>query len=606
MKAPSLLLKLQGHRDSVNCCAASAQQPHVLASGSEDGRVCLFDLNTGQLSHTLLRPNPHPTPPTASPPATSDGNIADSPSQSLPDLDHPPIAALAFWPCSQPSPSASSLSNPSPPHSTPGVLYAACGKDILCLDPRAGRNPASRYSHSRDDVAAIALSTRGSHLAAGDDAGEVLIVDLVAGRPFKHMRSVHPAGMVTSVAFSGRRQWEVVTGGTDSCVARYDYSRARCLDRWPMGQLSQPILAPVSASRTAGAAAGVGQARDADGLGGGDRASGVEGAAEDGTAGQLFNPPFVHQLALAGPDVSCCGGGGGSGGGGGGSSGGRLQRQLAAVARGDGAVALFDINTQSSLVLAGGSPVVNASAAKLSRSQVKAGTAAPTSAAAAAPGKGRQSAGSSGGMRGKSRTVGAGSNGSTKALHTDPASANQTQDGSVVSSQRDGLGGMDVRLSGSASLQQDVPRHLYHHTLLGRGAGGHRRAACCVCFSSITHSTNHGSGSCSCGLAACGNNLPVLYSAGEDKRVLCWNAARATTGLGLQGGEGREGAGEGEVKGLLLCEHLHPRKVNDLCVVPWGSGREVQADDVRDGGVAGELLVVADTGKRVSVYLVTH
>ncbi|MEW5301470.1 MAG: hypothetical protein WDW36_004329 [Sanguina aurantia] len=402
MKAPSLLLKLQGHRDSVNCCAASAQQPHVLASGSEDGR-------------------------------------------SLPDLDHPPIAALAFWPCSQPSPSASSLSNPSPPHSTPGVLYAACGKDILCLDPRAGRNPASRYSHSRDDVAAIALSTRGSHLAAGDDAGEVLIVDLVAGRPFKHMRSVHPAGMVTSVAFSGRRQWEVVTGGTDSCVARYDYSRARCLDRWPMGRQELRRGSGRHAMRMAweGVIAPVVWRV-------------LQRMAQLGSCSTHRLCTSWRLQAQMCPAVV---GEGGSGGGGGGSSGGRLQRQLAAVARGDGAVALFDINTQSSLVLAGGSPVVNASAAKLSRSQVKAGTAAPTAAAAAAPGKGRQSAGSSGGVRGKSRTVGAGSNGSTKALHTDPASANQTQDGSVVSSQRDGLGGA-MRFKVSNSFREETEKDL--------------------------------------------------------------------------------------------------------------------------------------------------
>ncbi|XP_058750488.1 uncharacterized protein LOC131623497 isoform X2 [Vicia villosa] len=36
--------RLKGHKDSTNCCIASSQNPRLIVTSGEDGRVCWFDL----------------------------------------------------------------------------------------------------------------------------------------------------------------------------------------------------------------------------------------------------------------------------------------------------------------------------------------------------------------------------------------------------------------------------------------------------------------------------------------------------------------------------------------------------------------------------------
>ncbi|GIL52789.1 hypothetical protein Vafri_8467 [Volvox africanus] len=131
-------------------------------------------------------------------------------------------------------------------------------------------------------------------LAAGDDAGEAQVYDLTAGRLFKSIRNVH-SNICSSVAFRGHKPWDLLTGGLDCTIAKYDFSRPKCVDRWDMNAL------------TAAAA----------------------GSAGSGGGGQIFNPPFVHQLTVpTGDNQSAC--------------------HWVAAARGDGAVVVLDADVSSS------------------------------------------------------------------------------------------------------------------------------------------------------------------------------------------------------------------------------------------------------------------
>ncbi len=111
----------------------------------------------------------------------------------------------------------------------------------------------------------------------------------------------------SSVAFrTSHRPWELLSGGLDSTVARYDFSRPKCVDRWEMGALTAASTAAAMGRGPAG------------------------GAAAGAGGGQIYNPPFVHQICVPKTDE-------------------RPVGQWVAAARGDGAVVLLDADVSSSV-----------------------------------------------------------------------------------------------------------------------------------------------------------------------------------------------------------------------------------------------------------------
>lgn len=85
-----------------------------------------------------------------------------------------------------------------------------------------------------EEINALALNEAGGWLAAGDDAGEVQLVDLSAWRPgppparpaHRTLRRGH-VNLVTALAFQPRSQWEVVSGGADCRLVHWDAGRLR-------------------------------------------------------------------------------------------------------------------------------------------------------------------------------------------------------------------------------------------------------------------------------------------------------------------------------------------------------------------------------------------
>lgn len=114
----------------------------------------------------------------------------------------------------------SAAGRPDIPHTTPQALgpEAVCGSVTL----------------NSEEVNALSLNATGGWLAAGDDAGEVRLVDLAAWRPGpaparpqqRTLRRGH-ANLVTAVAFRPRSQWEVVSGGADCQLVHWDAGRLR-------------------------------------------------------------------------------------------------------------------------------------------------------------------------------------------------------------------------------------------------------------------------------------------------------------------------------------------------------------------------------------------
>ncbi|KAG0607602.1 hypothetical protein M758_8G041800 [Ceratodon purpureus] len=255
--------RLRGHTDSVLCCASRPDSPHVVASSSEDGSVCIFDIRTAMCCHRLQY-----------------------------------FGGQAV---------VSVLPAPGSEH----VLYAAAGSTVYCLDVRQGPtgSPLQTYSFNVEEINQVALNFKGTYLAAADDSGAVKVIDTRTHKVFKTLQGAH-SNICSSVQFHSRRPWEVVTGGLDSKIVKWDFNRGRPL------QVVDLAAAAVTCS---------------EGVGG------------------FCNPPFVHALASIEGDVP-------------GEAG-----KLLAVARGDGAIDVFDSSLESSSPKQSSQPAVSKRRASTSK-----------------------------------------------------------------------------------------------------------------------------------------------------------------------------------------------------------------------------------------------
>lgn len=148
-------------------------------------------------------------------------------------------------------------------------LFAAAGSTVLQLDLRAGLGSEAvcrTYEVNADEVNGLAASAaNGGWLAAADDAGEVAVLSLApaagsageasssgsaagpgtaagasaaraaAARPaqYKTLRRGH-TNIASAVAFRPHRPWELLSGGLDSTVVKWDFSRLRPVQTWSL------------------------------------------------------------------------------------------------------------------------------------------------------------------------------------------------------------------------------------------------------------------------------------------------------------------------------------------------------------------------------------
>ncbi|BAD72990.1 putative G-protein beta [Oryza sativa Japonica Group] len=230
--------RLRGHKKgAVTCCVASSSRPGVVASSGEDGCLCWFDLRTKDVLFTM-------------------------------EATNQPISSVCFKAGNE------------------DLVYASAGNEILSFDVRMGpqAKPLDTYNYNRDEINQIAVSSKG-FLAAADDSGDVKIINTIQKSLYKRLREAHTS-ICSSVQFIPWRPWTAITGGLDSKLAVWDFSKGRTLFSIDYGS-------PEMQNGSSG--------------------------------GQCFNPPFVHSIAVSEEGIL-----GGS-------------YKVCAVARGDGAVDVVDL-----------------------------------------------------------------------------------------------------------------------------------------------------------------------------------------------------------------------------------------------------------------------
>jgi len=320
---PRLCLRLAPHGDSVLSVAFSTgnSSPLLLASGGEDGALLLHDLRCCCSAEA-----------SSSSSSTSSTTTTTSAAVAARSLFADPVAALAWQ--------------------SEHVLYLGSGERVHRLDTRklgggggggggggSGSEKRSSASSSssvvvalcEDEVSSLSVSRDGKCLAVADDSGVVSLLDLSrAGRiggsggeeeetagvssslaalsvadrgaaaaadaasrrvllPSRRLPRAHAGSLATAVAFQpGRAGESLVSGGCDCSLARWDCRSGRLVRRWQASEITRngddkeegTIEGGVAGTTTAAATAT------------------AAAAAAPQQASKLFNPPFVHALAV--------------------------------------------------------------------------------------------------------------------------------------------------------------------------------------------------------------------------------------------------------------------------------------------------------------------
>ncbi|KAK7400171.1 hypothetical protein VNO78_11371 [Psophocarpus tetragonolobus] len=234
--------RLKGHEDSTTCCIASRQHSHIIVTSGDDGRVCWFDLRCPDVPQLVM------------------------------DVSVEPVSSLCF---------KSGMED---------MIYVSSGKEIKCFDVRVASaqwKPLENYNYNKEEINKVVCNSQSSFLAAADDNGEVKIIDIRQQCLYKTLRAGHTS-ICSTVEFLSWRSWEVISGGLDSMLMLWDFSKGR-----PYKVVDFATF---------------------------DASSGI--------AGRCVNPAFVHAIAV--PEVDMLD---------------KLDK-ICAVARGDGAINVINIETE--------------------------------------------------------------------------------------------------------------------------------------------------------------------------------------------------------------------------------------------------------------------
>lgn len=105
-------------------------------------------------------------------------------------------------------------------------LAVSVSSSVACYDVRNLSIPVQVYSYNSDEINEVCFHPTGPYISACDDAGEVKVINTDTHRLFKTL-SGHHSNLCTCAKFLPRKPWEVVSGGMDCKVVRWDFSRPR-------------------------------------------------------------------------------------------------------------------------------------------------------------------------------------------------------------------------------------------------------------------------------------------------------------------------------------------------------------------------------------------
>ena len=109
-------------------------------------------------------------------------------------------------------------------------------KSVFLYDQRNLSTPLKIFKdYSKDEINEICMNKKGEFLCACDDSGEIQVIDINGGKRFRTCRS--HGNICSSVVFHPRKSWEIISGGLDCELKRWDYSRGKPLSSINMSEI---------------------------------------------------------------------------------------------------------------------------------------------------------------------------------------------------------------------------------------------------------------------------------------------------------------------------------------------------------------------------------
>jgi len=105
------------------------------------------------------------------------------------------------------------------------VLLFSCMYEDGCLTSLI---ECHQYCFSTDEINSVDMNSKETYICTCDDNGEVKIIDLDSGSLLRSLSNFHDC-ICSSVKFNPRKPWEVISGGLDSKIGRWDFNRGKLL-----------------------------------------------------------------------------------------------------------------------------------------------------------------------------------------------------------------------------------------------------------------------------------------------------------------------------------------------------------------------------------------
>ncbi|KAI7827949.1 WD40-repeat-containing domain protein [Gamsiella multidivaricata] len=143
------------------------------------------------------------------------------------------------------------------------TIYVGSGDKVYTYDLRMdslllNTTQSTRcYDVAEDEINQIHVNHKGSYLVACDDAGDIRVLDLRSHKWMRHLDRKHH-NIAMTVQFIPKKELQAISGGMDKLVVAWDFYKGRAI-----------------------------QVIDTDN----PQPEGVQSK-------QLFNPPFVHSIAV--------------------------------------------------------------------------------------------------------------------------------------------------------------------------------------------------------------------------------------------------------------------------------------------------------------------
>ncbi|KAG0345840.1 WD repeat-containing protein 53 [Podila humilis] len=143
------------------------------------------------------------------------------------------------------------------------TLYVGSGESIYTYDLRMeaiilDTDSATKiYGGAEDEINQVQVNYRGTYLASCDDAGDVRVLDLKTHKWMRPLQRKHD-NLATALQFIPKKDLQALSGGMDKLVVSWDFYKNRATQ---LIQTDTPLPEGVSSK-------------------------------------QLFNPPFVHSIAV--------------------------------------------------------------------------------------------------------------------------------------------------------------------------------------------------------------------------------------------------------------------------------------------------------------------